>query len=44
MRRQNRQEPDDDKLRELIIYIATLSGNDPKFDAVKLKQCGRFRR
>lgn len=32
------QRPDDEKLRELIIYIATLSANDPKFGAVKLNK------
>jgi hypothetical protein len=33
-----RQIPDDEKLRELIIYLASLSQNDPNFGAVKLNK------
>ncbi len=33
-----RQHPDDDKLRELILYLASLSSRDEKFGAVKLNK------
>ncbi|MGH7985552.1 MAG: Panacea domain-containing protein [Candidatus Binataceae bacterium] len=32
------QKPDDDKLRELILYIADLSGQDVHFGAIKLNK------
>src|SRR5712692_10912782 len=33
-----RQRPDDEKLRELIIYVSMLSAQDPKFGATKLNK------
>jgi hypothetical protein len=33
-----RQRPSDEKLRELIIYVSTLSERDPKFGAIKLNK------
>lgn len=33
-----RQKPNDEKLRELILYVATLSQFDPKFGAIKLNK------
>jgi Protein of unknown function (DUF4065) len=35
---QKRQRPDDEKLRELILYLAALSGNDRHFGAIKLNK------
>jgi len=32
------QRPDDEKLRELILYVSTLSENDPNFGATKLNK------
>jgi hypothetical protein len=36
-RRQN-QHPDDEKLRELILYVSTLSKDDDNFGATKLNK------
>jgi hypothetical protein len=38
MTRERKQRPDDEKLRELIIYVSMLSRHDPKFGAIKLNK------
>jgi hypothetical protein len=38
MASKRQQRPDDEKLRELILYVSTLSENDPNFGAAKLNK------